>query len=45
MQDRIADVTDQFNVPEEIAAEDEIPEEESLRDDFIFDVIGHDHRY
>ena len=40
MQDRIADVPDQFNVPEEMAVE-----EESVRDDIIVDVIGHDHDY
>ena len=40
MQDRIADVTDQFNMPQEIATEDEIPEGERVRDDFIVDVIG-----
>ena len=36
MQDRIADVNVQC--AEEIAAEDEIPEEESVNDDFIVDV-------
>ena len=42
MQDRITDVTDKFNEPEEIEAEDEFPEEEIVSDHFIVDFIEHD---
>ena len=52
MQDCIADATDQFTVTNEIANEDEVPSEESVNDDlesvnddFIVDVTGHDHGY